>query len=49
DYRRKCDAVEEAYKAKKEKELAIMQCKEPEFLRRCRQQNEPSLKGNKLK
>ncbi|GKA64188.1 hypothetical protein Tco_0763794 [Tanacetum coccineum] len=32
DYRRKCDAAEEAYKAKKEKELAIMHCKELEFL-----------------
>ncbi|GKF22050.1 hypothetical protein Tco_0074372 [Tanacetum coccineum] len=32
DYRRKCDAAEEAYKAKKEKELCMMQCKELEFL-----------------
>ncbi|GKD26448.1 hypothetical protein Tco_1232662 [Tanacetum coccineum] len=32
DYRRKCDAAEKAYEAKKEKELAIMQCKELEFL-----------------
>ncbi|GKA05535.1 hypothetical protein Tco_0684655, partial [Tanacetum coccineum] len=31
DYRRKCDAAEKAYKAKREKELAIMQCKELEF------------------
>ncbi|GKC33978.1 hypothetical protein Tco_1046362, partial [Tanacetum coccineum] len=31
DYRRKCDAVERAYDAKREKELAIMQ-KELEFL-----------------
>ncbi|GKC03153.1 hypothetical protein Tco_0994763, partial [Tanacetum coccineum] len=32
DYRRKCDAAEKAYEAKREKELAIMQCKELEFL-----------------
>ncbi|GJW86377.1 glutathione S-transferase T3-like protein [Tanacetum coccineum] len=39
DYRRKCDAAERAYEAKREKELAIMkkelaimQCKELEFL-----------------
>nr|GEU41276.1 hypothetical protein [Tanacetum cinerariifolium] len=31
-YRRKCDAAEKAYEAKREKELAIMQCKELEFL-----------------
>ncbi|GJU23944.1 hypothetical protein Tco_1157286, partial [Tanacetum coccineum] len=32
DYRRKCDAAEKAYETKREKELAIMQCKELEFL-----------------
>ncbi|GJY15589.1 hypothetical protein Tco_0386011 [Tanacetum coccineum] len=32
DYRGKCDAAEKAYEAKREKELAIMQCKELEFL-----------------
>ncbi|GJT99338.1 hypothetical protein Tco_1094856 [Tanacetum coccineum] len=32
DYRRKCDAAKKAYEAKREKELAIMQCKELEFL-----------------
>ncbi|GKC63282.1 hypothetical protein Tco_1095880 [Tanacetum coccineum] len=32
DYRRKCDAAEKAYEAKRENELAIMQCKELEFL-----------------
>ncbi|GKB26802.1 glutathione S-transferase T3-like protein [Tanacetum coccineum] len=32
DYSRKCDAAEKAYEAKREKELAIMQCKELEFL-----------------
>ncbi|GJT76970.1 hypothetical protein Tco_1043695, partial [Tanacetum coccineum] len=32
DYRRKCDAAEKAYEVKREKELAIMQCKELEFL-----------------
>ncbi|GKE43108.1 hypothetical protein Tco_1470392 [Tanacetum coccineum] len=32
DYRRKCDAAEKAYEANREKELAIMQCKELEFL-----------------
>ncbi|GJR32354.1 hypothetical protein Tco_1108586 [Tanacetum coccineum] len=32
DARRKCDAAEKAYEAKREKELAIMQCKELEFL-----------------
>ncbi|GJZ28964.1 hypothetical protein Tco_0573611 [Tanacetum coccineum] len=32
DYRRKCDAAEKVYEAKREKELAIMQCKELEFL-----------------
>ncbi|GJU00849.1 hypothetical protein Tco_1111187 [Tanacetum coccineum] len=32
DYRRKCDAAERAYEAKREKELAMMQCKELEFL-----------------
>nr|GEY04439.1 zinc finger protein ZAT1-like [Tanacetum cinerariifolium] len=32
DCRRKCDAAEKAYEAKREKELAIMQCKELEFL-----------------
>nr|GEW74262.1 hypothetical protein [Tanacetum cinerariifolium] len=32
DYRRKCDAAEKAYEAKREKELAIMQCKELGFL-----------------
>nr|GEX82210.1 hypothetical protein [Tanacetum cinerariifolium] len=32
DYRRKCDAAEKAYEAKRDKELAIMQCKELKFL-----------------
>ncbi|GKA62136.1 hypothetical protein Tco_0761655 [Tanacetum coccineum] len=32
DHRRKCDAAEKAYEAKREKELAIMQGKELEFL-----------------
>ncbi|GJS00406.1 exocyst complex component EXO84B [Tanacetum coccineum] len=32
DYRRKCDAAERAYEAKREKELAMMQCRELEFL-----------------
>nr|GEX13619.1 myb-like domain, Myb/SANT-like DNA-binding domain protein [Tanacetum cinerariifolium] len=32
DYRRKCDVAEEAYKAKKEKELGMLQCRELEFL-----------------
>ncbi|GKC11550.1 hypothetical protein Tco_1008332 [Tanacetum coccineum] len=32
DYRRKCDAAERAYEAKREKEVAMMQCRELEFL-----------------
>ncbi|GKB28488.1 hypothetical protein Tco_0867889 [Tanacetum coccineum] len=32
DYRRKCDAAEKEYEAKREKELAIMQYKKLEFL-----------------
>ncbi|GJR31060.1 hypothetical protein Tco_1107292 [Tanacetum coccineum] len=32
DYRRKCDAAERAYEVKREKELAMMQCRELEFL-----------------
>ncbi|GJU89521.1 hypothetical protein Tco_1301944 [Tanacetum coccineum] len=32
DYRRKCDAAERAYEAKREKKLAMMQCRELEFL-----------------
>ncbi|GJU13467.1 ribonuclease H-like domain-containing protein, partial [Tanacetum coccineum] len=32
DYRRKCEAAERAYEAKRDKELAMMQCKELEFL-----------------
>nr|GEW46458.1 glutathione S-transferase T3-like [Tanacetum cinerariifolium] len=32
DYRRKCDAAERAYGAKREKELAMMQCIELKFL-----------------
>ncbi|GJW74377.1 hypothetical protein Tco_0133747, partial [Tanacetum coccineum] len=32
DYRRKCEAAERAYEAKGEKELAMMQCRELEFL-----------------
>ncbi|GJV04836.1 hypothetical protein Tco_1338405 [Tanacetum coccineum] len=32
DYRRKCDAAERAYEAKRDKELAMMQCRELEFL-----------------
>ncbi|GKE75230.1 hypothetical protein Tco_1537271 [Tanacetum coccineum] len=31
DYRRTCDAAERAYEAKREKELAMMQCRELEF------------------
>ncbi|GKE26256.1 hypothetical protein Tco_1441640 [Tanacetum coccineum] len=30
-YRRKCDAAERAYEAKRAKELAIIQCREVEF------------------
>ncbi|GKC72026.1 hypothetical protein Tco_1117909 [Tanacetum coccineum] len=30
--RRKCDAAERAYEAKRDKELAMMQCRELEFL-----------------
>ncbi|GJV77155.1 hypothetical protein Tco_1508739 [Tanacetum coccineum] len=32
DYRRKCDAAERAYKAKREKELGMLQCRELSFL-----------------
>ncbi|GJX71528.1 hypothetical protein Tco_0308699 [Tanacetum coccineum] len=32
DYRRKCDAAEIAYEAKREKEVAMMECRELEFL-----------------
>nr|GEW77411.1 hypothetical protein [Tanacetum cinerariifolium] len=32
DYRRKCDAAKRAYKAKRDKELVMMQCRELEFL-----------------
>nr|GEY05955.1 hypothetical protein [Tanacetum cinerariifolium] len=32
DYRRKCDATERTYEAKREKELAMKQCRELEFL-----------------
>ncbi|GJT44213.1 hypothetical protein Tco_0952928 [Tanacetum coccineum] len=32
DYRRKCDAAEKAYEAKREKELRMLQCRELEFL-----------------
>ncbi|GKA96763.1 hypothetical protein Tco_0818858 [Tanacetum coccineum] len=32
DYRRKCEAAERAYDAKRDKELAMMQCRELEFL-----------------
>ncbi|GKB44556.1 hypothetical protein Tco_0889498 [Tanacetum coccineum] len=32
DYKRKCEAAEEAYKAKRDKELGILQCRELEFL-----------------
>ncbi|GJV52142.1 hypothetical protein Tco_1447883 [Tanacetum coccineum] len=32
DYRRKCDAAERAYEANRDKELAMMQCRELEFL-----------------
>ncbi|GJZ86668.1 hypothetical protein Tco_0658278 [Tanacetum coccineum] len=32
DYRRKCNAAKRAYEAKREKELAMMQCRELEFL-----------------
>ncbi|GJT08561.1 hypothetical protein Tco_0843023 [Tanacetum coccineum] len=64
DYKRKCDAVERAYEAKREKELAIMkkelaimQCKELKIcslldtssVASVANQNEPSLKRNKLK
>ncbi|GJY31485.1 hypothetical protein Tco_0414980, partial [Tanacetum coccineum] len=31
DYRRRCDVAEEVYKAKKEKELGMLQCRELEF------------------
>ncbi|GJU93701.1 hypothetical protein Tco_1318457 [Tanacetum coccineum] len=53
DYRCKCDAAKRAYEAKREKELAMMQCIEPEFLMldpsTLPPANEPSLKRNKLK
>ncbi|GKE36033.1 hypothetical protein Tco_1455355 [Tanacetum coccineum] len=53
DYRRKCDAAKRAYEAKREKELAMMQCIELEFLMldpsTLPPANEPSLKRNKLK
>ncbi|GJY81907.1 hypothetical protein Tco_0494658 [Tanacetum coccineum] len=52
EYRRKRDATEKAYEAKREKESAIIQCKELEFLMidpSALPANEPSLKGNKLK
>ncbi|GKE73134.1 hypothetical protein Tco_1535175 [Tanacetum coccineum] len=32
DYRRKCEDAERAYDAKRDKELAMMQCREMEFL-----------------
>ncbi|GJX32974.1 hypothetical protein Tco_0242829 [Tanacetum coccineum] len=32
DYRRECEAAERAYEAKRDKELAMMQCRELEFL-----------------
>ncbi|GJX26595.1 hypothetical protein Tco_0232891 [Tanacetum coccineum] len=32
DYRRKCDAAEKAYEAKRQKELGMLQCRELEFL-----------------
>ncbi|GKG06070.1 hypothetical protein Tco_0326156, partial [Tanacetum coccineum] len=32
DYRRKCDAAERAYEVKRDKELAMMLCRELEFL-----------------
>nr|GEU51832.1 hypothetical protein [Tanacetum cinerariifolium] len=32
DYRRKCEAAEKAYEAKREKELGMLQCRELEFL-----------------
>nr|GEZ04289.1 hypothetical protein [Tanacetum cinerariifolium] len=32
DYRRKCDAAEKAYEAKREKELEMLQCRELKFL-----------------
>nr|GEY58778.1 hypothetical protein [Tanacetum cinerariifolium] len=32
DYRRKCDAAEKAYEAKREKEIGMLQCRELEFL-----------------
>nr|GEY54393.1 hypothetical protein [Tanacetum cinerariifolium] len=32
NYRRKCDAAEKEYTAKKEKELGMLQCRELEFL-----------------
>ncbi|GJZ98004.1 hypothetical protein Tco_0670457 [Tanacetum coccineum] len=32
DYRRKCDAAERAYEVKRDKELAMMQCRELEFV-----------------
>ncbi|GJT25139.1 hypothetical protein Tco_0895076 [Tanacetum coccineum] len=51
DYRRKCDAAERAYEAKREKEVAMMQCRELEFLMLdpsslcAARKSEPSLKG----
>nr|GEX48370.1 hypothetical protein [Tanacetum cinerariifolium] len=32
DYKRKCEVAERAYEAKRDKELAMMQCRELEFL-----------------
>ncbi|GKD17968.1 hypothetical protein Tco_1207126 [Tanacetum coccineum] len=32
DYRRKCDAAEAAYEAKRKKELGMLECRELEFL-----------------
>ncbi|GJX57876.1 hypothetical protein Tco_0287773 [Tanacetum coccineum] len=32
DYRRKCEAIEAAYEAKRKKELGFLECRELEFL-----------------
>ncbi|GKF85814.1 hypothetical protein Tco_0253641, partial [Tanacetum coccineum] len=32
DYRRKCEAAEVAYEAKRKKELGLLECRELEFL-----------------
>ncbi|GKB34913.1 hypothetical protein Tco_0879855, partial [Tanacetum coccineum] len=32
DYRRKCEAASDAYKAERQKELGLLECRELEFL-----------------